>query len=144
MRAANSSRTGATPWPSSSTTSSLRGIVSNRFTKPFGHLLESFILQQLVAEAGWTHPDLRFWHYRDKDKVEVDCVITRGNKVWGVEFKAAASVNSSDGKGLRRLADQAGKDFQSGIVLYDGNSILSLDGPNTLAVPFPQLWTKQA
>ena len=36
-----------------------------------GHLLESFVVQQLVAQAGWTDPDLRFWHYRDKDQVEV-------------------------------------------------------------------------
>ena len=28
----------------------------------FGHLLESFVVQQLVAQAGWTDPDLRFWH----------------------------------------------------------------------------------
>ena len=48
-----------------------------------GHLLEFFVLQQLIAQAGWTDPDLRFWHYRDKDKVEVDCVITRGRDVWG-------------------------------------------------------------
>ena len=32
-----------------------------------GHLLESFVVQQLAAQAAWTDPDLRFWHYRDKD-----------------------------------------------------------------------------
>ena len=37
-----------------------------------GHLLESFVVQQLTAQAAWTDPDLRFWHYRDKDRVEVD------------------------------------------------------------------------
>lgn len=31
-----------------------------------GHLLESFVVQQLVAQAAWTNPDLRFWHYRDR------------------------------------------------------------------------------
>ena len=57
----------------------------------FGHLLESFVVQQLMAQATWTDPDLRFWHYRDKDQVEVDLVITRGRKTWGVEAKAAAT-----------------------------------------------------
>jgi predicted AAA+ superfamily ATPase len=106
----------------------------------FGHLLESFVLQQLIAQAGWTDPDLRFWHYRDKDQVEVDVVLTRGDKVWGAEIKASATLHPSDGNGLRRLAAQAGCDFQSGIIFYDGANILQLDGPQILAVPIKLLW----
>jgi hypothetical protein len=106
----------------------------------FGHLLESFILQQLIAQAGWTDPDLRFWHYRDKDQVEVDVVLTRGNKVWGVEIKASATLHHADGIGLRRLAAQSGNDFQSGIIFYDGANVLQLDGPKILAVPIHLLW----
>ncbi len=106
----------------------------------FGHLLESFVLQQLIAQAGWTDPDLRFWHYRDKDQVEVDVVMTRGSKVWGVEIKASATLHSSDGNGLRRLAAQAGNDFQSGIVFYDGTTTLRLDGSKIIAVPLNLLW----
>lgn len=106
----------------------------------FGHLLESFVVQQLVAQAGWTDPDLRFWHYRDKDQVEVDCVITRGRKVWGIEVKASATVSSSDGRGLRRLAEQAGRDFQGGVVFYDGESVVPLGVSGFLAVPLKKLW----
>jgi predicted AAA+ superfamily ATPase len=108
----------------------------------FGHLLESFVLQQLIAQAGYTDPDLRFWHYRDKDQVEVDCVITHGTKVWGVEVKASATLHPADGHGLRRLAEQAGKHFQAGIVLYDGSSIFSLGDPHLLAVPFELFWKR--
>lgn len=107
----------------------------------FGHLLESFVLQQLIAQAGWTDPDIRFFHYRDKDKVEVDCVITRGSKVWGVEVKAATTVNTTDGKGLRRLAEQAGKNFQGGVLLYDGQSVFRLGDDKLHAVPLSKLWT---
>ena len=107
----------------------------------FGHLLESFVVQQLVAQAGWTDPDLRFFHYRDKDKVEVDCVITRGSKVWGVEVKASATVNQADGKGLRRLAEQAGRGFERGILLYDGQSVIRLGDDRLHAVPLSKLWT---
>ena len=32
------------------------------------------------------------WHYRDKDNVEVDLVMTRGARTWGVEVKASATV----------------------------------------------------
>ncbi len=108
----------------------------------FGHLLETFVVQQFFAQAGWTDPDLRFWHYRDKDQVEVDLVITRGRKTWGVEVKAAASVTASDGRGLRRLADQCGKDFQGGMVLYAGLNTVTVGDPSILAVPLTELWER--
>ena len=105
-----------------------------------GHLLESFVVQQVHAQAAWTDPDLRFWHYRDKDQVEVDLVITRGEKVWGIEVKASRSVDGKDGRGLDRLADQCGKDFQGGCLLYDGWSVLPISGSRHTAVPLRMLW----
>lgn len=108
---------------------------------PFGHLLESFVVQQISSQASWESTGIRLWHYRDKDKVEVDCVLTRGKNTWGVEVKAAGSIQSSDAKGLRRLAEQAGKDFAGGVVLYDGASILPIDKKlNLYAVPISKLW----
>jgi hypothetical protein len=106
-----------------------------------GHLLESFVVQQLVAQAEWTDPDLRFWHYRDKDQVEVDLVITHGTRTWGVEVKASATVTARDGRGLLRLAEYSGADFERGIVLYDGHDLLPLRGDRILAVPINRLWT---
>ncbi|MDR1854766.1 MAG: ATP-binding protein [Azoarcus sp.] len=106
----------------------------------FGHLLESFVAQQLIAQAEAVDPDLRFWHYRDKDKVEVDFVITRGRQTWGVEVKAAATVTPADGHGLRRLAERAGPDWQGGVLLHAGNSAFPLQGDRNLAAPLAWLW----
>ncbi len=106
----------------------------------FGHLLESYVVQQLAAQAGWTDPALQLWHYRDKDQVEVDLVLTRGREVWGVEVKAAATATPRDGSGLRRLADQCGPDFRGGALLYAGTSTLPLEIDNCLAVPMARLW----
>ena len=94
-----------------------------------GRLLESFVVQQLIAQAAWTDPNgpaLRFWHYRDKDQVEVDIVMTQANAVWGIEVKAAMSLARGDGKGLTRLAQACGKDFQQGILLYGGTDSATL------------------
>ncbi len=55
----------------------------------FGHLLESFVLQQLIAMADCMP---RFYHYRDRDENEVDIVIESRQKIWGVEVKEASSV----------------------------------------------------
>jgi predicted AAA+ superfamily ATPase len=107
----------------------------------FGHLLESFVLQQLMAQAGWTDTELGFWHYRDKDQVEVDVVITRGRRVWGVEIKAGATVTPHDGRGLRRLADVAGTGYQGGVIVHAGTNTLPTSDPRVLAVPLSKLWT---
>lgn len=106
----------------------------------FGHVLESYVVQQVIAQAGWTDPDLRFWHYRDKDQVEVDVVVTRGKETWGIEVKAAATVQSADSAGLLRLAEQCGKDFRRGVLLYAGTTIAPLSNPKLLAVPIQLLW----
>ncbi len=107
----------------------------------FGHVLESFVIQQLVAMGDWSELAPSFWHYRDKDQVEVDCVIEVSGKVWGVEVKAAASISPTDGKGLLRLAEIAGDRFQGGIVLYDGPSVIRLNRrDDLLAVPLAKLW----
>lgn len=105
-----------------------------------GHLLESFVVQQIMALAEWTDPGLRFWHYRDKDGNEVDLVITRGKKTWGIEVKASRTVNRKDGRGLVHLARQCGNNFQGGFLLYDGKDVLPLGAVNLLAVPISKLW----
>lgn len=114
----------------------------NSLSNDFGPILESFVVQQLICQAGWSEHELHFSHYRDKDQVEVDLVIESGRKVWGVEVKKAASIQTKDAAGLARLAALAGNDWQGGILLYTGNNCLPLaQAPNTFAVPLDKLWT---
>ncbi len=107
-----------------------------------GHLLESFVTQQLVTLAGWTDPDLRFWHFRDRDGREVDLVMTLGARTWGIEVKATSTPGRSAGRGLARLAALCGDDFAGGIVLYNGRDILPLAGDRMVAVPLSELWER--
>lgn len=107
----------------------------------FGHLLESYVLQQLVAMADCMPRPPRFFHYRDRDKTEVDIVIESRDRVWGVEIKTAASATSNDIKGLVKLAGMASERFQQGIVFYDGQATLRLrQDPLIYAVPIAKLW----
>lgn len=126
--------------------SALSGVTESTWTgdrRAFGHLLESFIIQQIHIHAGRLENRPRLWHYRDKDKVEVDCVLTQGRKTWAIEVKAASSADPSDIRGLRRLAEQTGSDFQGGIVFYDGSATLPLDRScNLYAVPISKLWER--
>jgi uncharacterized protein len=108
----------------------------------FGHLLESWVVQQIITQAGWTDPELRFWHYRDKDQVEVDLVITRGRQTWGVEVKSGMTALPDDGRGLHRLAEQCGREYRGGVVLYAGDSTFALPGGRSHAVPLARLWDR--
>jgi uncharacterized protein len=38
----------------------------------------------------------------------------------GIEVKASATVNAGEFKGLRKLAEAYGNNFELGVVLYDG------------------------
>ena len=106
-----------------------------------GHLLESFVVQQLIAQAAWTDPDLEFWHYRDKDQVEVDLVMTRGARTWGFEIKASSSFSARDGRGLVRLAERCGSDFAGGVLFHTGRDVLPLGDPRMVASPVSEIWT---
>ncbi len=100
-----------------------------------GPLLETFVLQELRRQASWHTDPVDFFHYRDRDGVEVDIVLERrGASVAGVEVKAAASVADADFRGLRKLREAAGRQFAAGVVLYDGSSVIRFGG-RLFAVP---------
>lgn len=103
-----------------------------------GQLLETFIYQELRKQADWHEQELRLYHYRDKDKVEVDIIIEQGQQLAGIEIKAAATVTQSDFKALKKLQDAFGKRFSTGVVLYDGDSVLPF-GKGLFAVPISAL-----
>ena len=106
-----------------------------------GQLLETFVVQELRRQAsGWEHA-VRFSHYRDKDKLEVDIVLERGpNRVVGIEVKAAASLRDTDRRGLERLRDAVGSRFRCGVLLYDGETLVPM-GDRIYAIPLRMLWS---
>ncbi len=105
----------------------------------YGRLLESFAYQELRRQSNWADASFRFFHYRDKDKVEVDIVVEQnGQAVCGVEVKASSTVHKADFNGLKRLKASCDK-FICGVVLYDGDKVLPF-GDRLYAVPFRELW----
>jgi predicted AAA+ superfamily ATPase len=105
-----------------------------------GALLETFVFQELRRQASWLPEPVGFFHFRDRDDFEVDMVLEQGAlAVAGVEVKAAATVNASDLRGLRKLREAAGKRFVAGVVLYDGSAGIAF-GDGLFAVPVRRLW----
>lgn len=105
-----------------------------------GQLLETFVYQELRRQASCLDGPYSFFHYRDRDGVEVDIVIEQGvRSVAGIEVKAAATVNHADFRGLRKLKAATGDRFACGVVLYDGEICASFDD-SMYAVPIRALW----
>jgi uncharacterized protein len=124
-------------------TCSLLGLSTDVLLKDrsqLGPLLETFVYQELKRQASWHDKNHDFFHYRDKDQVEVDIVIERGvTELVGIEIKSSATVTATDFKGLQKLQQIAGKRFVGGVVLYDGEISVGF-GEKLFAVPIRWLW----
>lgn len=106
----------------------------------FGNVLETFVFAELLKHTTTAEGDYRLLYYRDHDQQEVDFVIENAaGHLIGVEVKAAATVKESDLRGLKRLANVAGKQFMLGVILYDGSETLPL-GEGLWAAPLSSLW----
>ncbi|NQV16520.1 ATP-binding protein [bacterium] len=106
----------------------------------FGHILETFVYNELRRQASWLVEDIEFFHFRDKDGYEVDIVLEDNQgKVVGVEVKASATIRENDFVGLKRLQRLIGKQLSMGIVLYLGDRLISL-GHGLYAAPISALW----
>jgi predicted AAA+ superfamily ATPase len=103
-----------------------------------GQLLETYIYQELRKHADWFDESIKFFHFRNKDKVEVDIIIEKGRYLAGIEIKATATISKGDFKGLNKLKDACGEQFAAGVVFYDGENILPF-GDKLFAVPISLL-----
>jgi hypothetical protein len=106
----------------------------------FGHLLETFVIGEVLKQLGWseTHPTL--YHFRTAEGAEVDLVMEQpSGHLVGIEVKAATTVGAADFKGLKILSDVAGRRFHRGVVLYMGETAVPF-GDKMHALPITSLW----
>lgn len=110
----------------------------------FGALVENFVLSELLRQTTWCDEEVQVYHYRTRDKVEVDAVLENARgQVVGVEVKATATARPEDFRGLRHLADRLGDDFLAGFLLYAGRQTLRI-GEKFRAVPLSVVWEVRA
>jgi predicted AAA+ superfamily ATPase len=108
-----------------------------------GVLLETFVFTEVLKLATVSERQIALYHYRDKDKNEVDIVIEdEAGGVVGLEIKASATVRPADFAGLRKLAAAAGRNFRSGVVLHDGDAVIGF-GEHLFAAPLSCLWRSE-
>ncbi len=106
-----------------------------------GAVLENFVLMELRKQCAWsaTRPELFYW--RTASGQEVDMVLEdRSGRVTGIEVKAAATLGKNDVRGLLALADEVGKKWVCGVVLYAGKEVIPFSA-NLHAIPLSRLWS---
>ncbi len=107
---------------------------------PLGPLLEGFVAMEIARQLTWCQQRAELYHYRTRDKVEVDIILeNRRGQVVAIDVKAASTVRGDDFRGLGHLADRLGDDLVVGIVLYTGQQTLPF-GPLFRAIPISALW----
>ncbi|MES2614773.1 MAG: DUF4143 domain-containing protein [Bdellovibrionota bacterium] len=76
-----------------------------------GRKFEQFVILQLIALNSYHKLNLKFYHWRDKNGLEVDLLITKGLKILAaVEFKSNTSVHmTSDTKALTAFLSENGE-----------------------------------
>ena len=101
-----------------------------------GHLAENYVYTELKKHATGLETGIKFYHYRDQSKKEIDLIIeTYSGNLLAIEIKTASTVGASDFKILREFKDVYSDKFTVGIVMYEGEHILPF-GEGMYAIPF--------
>jgi predicted AAA+ superfamily ATPase len=107
----------------------------------YGHFVESFVVNELLKQVGWSDRLVQFGHFRTHDGDEVDVVIEHEDgRVSAVEVKASSRVRDDDLKGLRILDGKLGNRFVGGAVVYLGPHAYRIDD-RIHVLPLSRLWS---
>lgn len=110
-------------------------------TTEFGHLLESFVVQEAIRHTTWMSSPVSAGHWRTRDDDEVDLVLERHDgAVIGIEVKAGERVEGKQFAGLRKLRDRLGSAFVAGVAFHLGQ--VGYEQEDRLhSLPVERLWT---
>lgn len=105
-----------------------------------GPLLENFVLGELARQLTWSSTRGELFHYRTRDRVEVDGLLEAADgRIIGIEVKATSTVRPDDFRPINHLAGKIPDRFHLGLVMHTGTSALSF-GPRLWAIPIDRLW----
>ena len=99
-------------------------------------LTETWLCSELRKSLVY-NPLAEIFFYRDHRGVEVDFLITQGDKTIGIECKSSALITMKDCKNLNSVKEEFKNNFL-GIILYRGKEVVKMDR-NIMAVPFEGL-----
>ena len=107
-----------------------------------GKLMETFAFNEIMAQVEAGDGLYELFHYRDREKREIDFLIEReDNALLGIEIKAGSAIGKNDFKHMKWFQNNLVKNQTFiGLILYTGEFPASF-GNNLWAVPFGLLWS---
>lgn len=110
----------------------------------FGHLLETFVVGEILKQASWLDDPVRAGHWRTYDGDEADLVLERDDgSIVAFEVKAGSRIPGGDLAGMRKLRDALGDHFIGGVALYTGEHAYTYEDRIHI-MPIDRLWTPSA
>ena len=107
----------------------------------FGHLLETFVVNELLKQSSWLDGIATVGHWRTHDGDEVDLVVERDDgRIVAFEVKAGSRVPGEALKPLRKLRDAIGSRFIAGVALCTGERAYTFED-RIHVMPIDRLWT---
>jgi predicted AAA+ superfamily ATPase len=106
-----------------------------------GRMLDTFVVAQLRPEVVVAASQPRLFHLRTQaGRHEIDVLVEYGGqRVVGIEIKAAAAPGADAAKHLRWLREELGDRFVRGVVLHTGPRLYEIDA-DIVAAPISTLW----
>ena len=106
-----------------------------------GKLIETFMFNEIAALAGASYGRYSLFHYRDREKREIDFLVEReDHALLGIEVKAGSAIGKNDFRTLKWFKENIVGDREfTGVVLYSGEFAGSM-GNGLWAVPFGTIW----
>ena len=106
-----------------------------------GGLLESFVFNELVRCLPFQDIESNLYHWRNRDRREIDVIVDADSRLACIDVKAAATVKSEDFRHIKWFASNGPGRTRavSGIIFYLGDQSLSF-GDNCFALPLSMMW----
>ena len=104
-------------------------------------LIETFVFNQLSAIIDAQDAHYSLYHYRDREKREIDFIIeNESSDILAIEVKAGSAIDKKHFKHIAWFQENMARNKKFiGIVLYTGNHVASF-GDNMWAIPISAMW----
>lgn len=108
-----------------------------------GSIMESFIFNEIQRCVPFQEKDYKLYHWRNRDKREIDILADADTHLVGIEVKTAATVKSDDFRHMKWFAKEGpGKSRTvTSVIFYLGEHKLSF-GDRCFALPVSTLWSQ--
>lgn len=108
-----------------------------------GSIMESFIFNEIQRCVPFQKKDYKLYHWRNRDKREIDILADADTHLVGIEVKTAATVKGDDFRHMKWFAKEGpGKSRTvTSVIFYLGEHKLSF-GDRCFALPVSTLWSQ--